>query len=60
LTHFSYTGIARCGGTKLKTDCIVVLSDDGKTAQLIDNFESESVVWGHGGVRHYGIKIKKA
>ena len=35
----------------------VPLTDDGKKAVLIDNFAGKSIVWGHGGVRHYDIEV---
>lgn len=35
----------------------VPLSEDGKKAVLIDNFAGKSIVWGHGGVRHYDIDV---
>jgi hypothetical protein len=35
----------------------VPLTEDGKKAVLIDNFAGKSVVWGHGGVRHYDIDV---
>ena len=49
-----------CGGIKLKENAVIMLNEDGKKATLTDLFAGESVVWGHGGVRHYGIKITKS
>ena len=48
-----------CGAPKLKEDARVILNQDGKVASLQDNYAGESIVWGHGGVRHYGVKISK-
>ena len=49
-----------CGSVKLKEDAVVALNEDGKKAALLDNFAGMDVVWGHGGVRHYGVKITKS
>jgi hypothetical protein len=38
----------------------VPLTEDGKKAVLIDNFSGKSIVWGHGGVRHFAIEIVDA
>lgn len=54
-----------CGAKKLKQGTIVKgkhvahveLTADGKAAILLDNFAGSDVVWGHGGVRHYGLKV---
>jgi hypothetical protein len=53
---------ASCGGKKLKPGTLVkgahvALTADGKAAILTDNFSEQDIVWGHGGVRHYGVKI---
>jgi hypothetical protein len=49
-----------CGSKVLKKDAVIVLNDDGKTAELLDNFADHTVVWGHGGVRHFGVKVSKS
>jgi hypothetical protein len=48
-----------CGSVKLKEGAEVALNDDGKVAYLSDNFAGETVVWGHGGCRRYGVKVIK-
>lgn len=35
----------------------IPLTEDGKKAVLKDNFEGKSIVWGHGGVRHFDIDV---
>lgn len=49
-----------CGNAKLKEGAEIPLNSDGKVAELKDNFRGEDIVWGHGGVRHYGVKVKKS
>jgi hypothetical protein len=49
-----------CGHKHLKPDAVITLSADGKRAFLLDNFAENAIVWGHGGVRHFGIEIRKS
>jgi hypothetical protein len=49
-----------CKTAHLKPNAEIPLTGDGKKAILEDNYANEDIVWGHGGVRHYGIKIKNA
>lgn len=49
-----------CGASRLLPESSIPLNDDGKVARLHDNYEGNTVVWGHGGVRRFGVKISKS
>lgn len=35
----------------------IPLNETGKKAVMVDNWEGKTVVWGHGGVRHYEVEV---
>lgn len=53
----------QCGHKYLPAEgeaVMIPLNADGKMARLLDNWEGETIAWGHGAARRFGVKISKS